>query len=82
MSKSYPKWKPRSNRISEFPYIEGCVLTDVVIIPVSNETKTKTMYCYITTDEAKEFVEVLNEAIRVNERVKGIRTQEHTMRWF
>ena len=76
-----PGWKPKISRIGNFPYIEGCINQDVIFFPIHNKTDTRHFYVYMPTNEAKEFLVGLKEAIEDNERVKGIRTQKHTMRW-
>ena len=76
--KKIARWKPSKSMI-RYPtlYQEGRIG-----FFVKNENGCRSVWVWLSTKEAKEFAEALNNSVYYNERISGIRNQEHTMRWF
>ena len=80
MTWNNPDWKPK-NGITNMPYIEGCITQDYIMFQIGNKKQNRSIFIFLHTAEAKTFIESIQEARDENERVKGIRSQKHTMRW-
>ena len=79
--KKQAKWKPSKDKdINEYNFMK-IPSTNLVMFFVNNENGVRSVWCCLSTKEAKEFGNALIDAAYYNDRINGIRAQNHTMRW-